>query len=80
MKIPTIAAIVASAVILLCGLAYTLLCVFAPRKAILIHAQFSTLITEESASDRRLLLQYRIVGAVLTLFIVFFGLIIVSSL
>jgi hypothetical protein len=79
MDLRTIAILGGSSVVLLCGLAYSLLCVFAPRKAILMQAQFSTLVTEESASDRTVRLKYRITGVILTLFIAFFELILVGK-
>lgn len=79
MNLRTIAILGASSVILLCGLAYSLLCVFFPRKAILMQAQFSSLVTEESASDRIVRLKYRIIGVLLTLLIAYFVLILVGK-
>ena len=48
-----------------CGLTMALFYVIAPQKAIRTHARFSSLVTEESASDPSTVLQHRIMGVVM---------------
>lgn len=66
-------------VVLLFALLCSLMCAIAPRKAILIHARFSTLVNDESASNRRVILQYRTMGALLTCFLGLFQLIVIGK-
>jgi hypothetical protein len=73
----TIAILSGSIVILTLGLAWSLLCIFAPKKAILLNARYSMLVDEDSASDRWMILRYRIMGIVQVVFVGFFALIIV---
>jgi hypothetical protein len=59
---------------------YGFVCVFAARKAILLQARWSTLVTTESASDWRVILQYRIMGCVFVILGAFFVLVAVVKL
>jgi hypothetical protein len=49
----------------LCGLAYSLFCVLAPRKAILLQSRWSSAVDEDTARDPAMVLQYRIMGVIL---------------
>jgi hypothetical protein len=58
-------AIIALIFIFSCGFtAYGVFCTFWPRKAILLQAQFSSLVNEESAQDRRVVFPCRVMGVV----------------
>jgi len=59
---PDTAILTFALVVSTCLAAIGALCVVAPKRAILMFAQSSTLVTPDSASDRSTLLQFRIGG------------------
>jgi hypothetical protein len=63
----------------LCGLGFSIRCIFAPQSAIRSQARWSNLVTEESASDKVLVRQYRLMGAILGIGCIFFVLVILGK-